>query len=234
MNVFIILRKWIAVIRPTLLCGLLVSCTHMQTYHQTDEIRRPAQNICQWGSQPKSLSLVYPEQQILSGPHQVTIELDRDVLIANFKVTTDPRQINGKVHLGPNEYPFQFDVVEIFISVNKFDLDDLQYFEFELSPYNENFQVLVESKNSKKKFTDRINMNIQTFTKIVDDGGIGQIKVPLKNLKWDGYPQSIMGNAFVINGHGKDRSFWSLFSPPQQKPNFHQLEFFRPLLGCSS
>jgi hypothetical protein len=234
MSFFIKLGNWITAITLGFLFSLMASCTHIQTVNQPEEIRRPAQQICQWGSQPKSLSLVYPEQQILMGPHQVTIELDRDILIATFKVTTDPQKINAKVHLGPHEYPYQFDVVEIFISVNKFDLDDLHYYEFELSPYNENFQVLVESKNSKKKFTDHINMNIQTFTKIVEDGWIGQIKIPLKNLKWDGYPQSIMGNAFVVNGHGHERAYWSLFSPPQQKPNFHHLEFFRPLLGCGS
>jgi len=59
------------------------------------------------------------------------------------------------------------------------------------------------------------------------------LKVPLKPLGWDGDPSKIRGNLYSILGQGQARSYWSVFLPKAAKPNFHQPQYFKPLLLCS-
>jgi hypothetical protein len=54
------------------------------------------------------------------------------------------------------------------------------------------------------------------------------MEIPLRELGWTGDPATITGNAFAILGAKGVRRFYSAYLPRQQKPNFHQPEFFKP------
>ncbi|MDG0817105.1 carbohydrate-binding family 9-like protein [Bdellovibrio svalbardensis] len=176
----------------------------------------------------QSLQLSYPAQSILTQPVDVQFRLDGEMLIAQFEVRSDV--INAKEKLGPKEYPYQGDVVELFISVSG-NASSMPYYEFELSPYNNTFEVRVD--DLKKPFVENINMGMVHQVLRTETGWKAEMGIPLRNLGWNGDPSLIVGNAYSILGKSPGRSFWSLSLPPQVKPNFHKPEFFKPLLICS-
>ena len=95
------------------------------------------------------LSLVAPATSALKNPVQVRTSLADDALIASFSVASP--SMNAKKVLGPGEHPYQFDVVEIFVT---FSDDGFPYFEFEVSPYNQTFQVRIVSKKEHHEGVD--------------------------------------------------------------------------------
>lgn len=169
---------------------------------------------------PTALHLVSPSTVNLKTPVKVSFSREGDLLIAKFEV--EAQAINAKVSLGENEYPYQFDVVEVFVSAT----GGLPYYEFELSPYNQPLTVKIE--DPKKKF-QTLTSNFEHETQKTLTGWTATLKIPLKNLNWSGNDSDIVGNAFAILGKSP-RTFWSLFLPRSKKPNFHQPQFFKPLL----
>jgi hypothetical protein len=104
------------------------------------------------------------------------------------------------------------------------------YYEFEVSPYNQTFQVKIVAHQT---FQEGIDLGLVSSTTIVPGGWSAELKIPLKRLGWDGDPKKIRGNFFAILGRAPKRSFWSSFQPKAPgKPNFHQPQFFQPLLQC--
>lgn len=174
-----------------------------------------------------NLHLTYPAHSALRAPVQVQFALENDVLVANFEVRTPT--INAKPELGPGEYPYYFDVVELFVSVEN-QPEPFPYYEFELSPYNQSFDVRID--DLKKPFDYNVNVGAEHEATRVPGGWKGQIAIPLKNLNWKGDPRHIVGNAYAILGKNPERSYWSLSLPPEAKPNFHEPRFFKPLLKC--
>lgn len=168
------------------------------------------------------MSQAFVKSSTRQKPPRVQLTLEGDVLRAQFVIDTSGTTMNAK-KLSPGEYPYQFDVVEVFVGVRG---APYPYYEFELSPYNENFQVLIEWKNGKKVMTNAVDMNIETSAVISGASWTAEIKIPLKNLGWDGHPENIIGNAFAVLGKGGTRSYWSLNLPEQVKPNFHKPEHF--------
>lgn len=155
-------------------------------------------------------------------PPRVELTLEGDIIRAQFFIDTTGTKMNAK-KLSPGEYPYQFDVVEIFVGVRG---SSYPYYEFELSPYNESFQVFIDWKNGKKVMTNFVDMGIETSAVIGNKSWTAEIKIPLKNLGWDGRPENIIGNAFAVLGKSGTRSYWSLNLPEQAKPNFHKPEHF--------
>lgn len=179
-------------------------------------------------SQPvRNLNLTYPAISTLKNPVDVRFELDGNTLRAHFRVRV--KTINAKPDLGPKEYPYQRDVVELFISVSG-KANGTPYYEFELSPLDQTFEVRID--DLKKPFVDNIKMGIDHEAVRTADGWNGRIDIPLRNLGWDGDPAKIIGNAYAIQGIKPNRSYWTLSIPPQAKPNFHKPEFFKPLVPC--
>lgn len=176
----------------------------------------------------KSLILVYPEKSHLKNPVEVEFRLENDILIASFDVHV--KEINAKPVLGVNEYPFQEDVVEVFLSVSGRS-DNIPYYEFELSPYNNTYTVRVDSL--KKPFVGSLDMGMEHEATITATGWRAEMAIPLRNLGWDGDINKIVGNAYAILGKKGSRHFWSVFLPKQVKPNFHKPEFFKPLFPQS-
>jgi hypothetical protein len=177
------------------------------------------------GAMACELSLVAPVTSALKNPVEVHVSLADDALIARFSVSTP--SLNAKKVLAAGEYPYQFDVVELFVT---FSDGGFPYYEFEVSPYNQTFQVRIVSA---KKHQEGVDLGLTSTAAIVTGGWDAELKVPLKPLGWDGDPSKIRGNLYSILGQGRARSYWSVFLPKAAKPNFHQPQYFKPLLSCS-
>lgn len=171
------------------------------------------------------LSLVAPAASALKNPVQVQSSLADDTLIARFSVTAP--SLNAKKVLERGEYPYQFDVVELFVT---FSESGFPYFEFEVSPYNQTFQVRIVGAKEHHEGTE---LGLVSTATIVTGGWRAELKIPLKPLGWDGDPSKIRGNYYSVLGTARERSYWSTFLPRTAKPNFHQPQYFKVLLHCS-
>ena len=179
---------------------------------------------------PEPLHLTYPAKSNLQQPVAVQFALEGDLLHARFEIKNP--SINAKRVLAKGEYPYQHDVVELFLSVNSSASPNLPYYEFELSPYDQTFNVQILDLH--KPFINNIDIGSTHHAEIIPGGWRGQLTIPLKNIGWSGDVSKITGNAYAITGASPQRSYWSLSIPQQPKPNFHQPQFFRPLVKCAS
>jgi hypothetical protein len=170
------------------------------------------------------LSLVAPAKSALTKPVHVQATLAGDVLTASYAVSAP--SLNARKVLGPKQYPYMFDVVELFVT---FSETGFPYFEFEVSPFNQTFQVRIVSLAQRQEGVD---LGLVSSATIRPGGWSAEMKIPLKTLGWDGDPRKVRGNFYAILGHAPERSFWSSFLPKAAKANFHQPEFFQPLLRC--
>ena len=168
------------------------------------------------------LQLVFPAKSTLRSPVDVTFKIEGEVLIARF--ATRVKNLYVKKQFEAGDYPYKFDVVELFLAVGD---EVYPYYEFELTPLGQTLQVKIESA---RKFTNGIELGLQVRNQITPGGWIAEMKIPLRSLGWDGDVDKLKGNAFAILGQGKSaRSYWSLSLPKQTRPNFHQPQFFRAL-----
>ena len=170
------------------------------------------------------LSLVAPAKSALNKPVQANASLANDILAVSYSVTAP--SLNARKILGPRQYPYMFDVVELFVT---FSETGFPYFEFEVSPYNQTFQVKIVSLT--EPFQEGIDLGLVSEATLRPGGWTADLKIPLKALGWDGDPRTIRGNFYSVLERAP-RSYWSAFLPPARKPNFHQPQFFQPLLQC--
>jgi hypothetical protein len=171
------------------------------------------------------LALVAPAHSNLDKPVRVNASLTDDTLIARFSVSAP--SLNAKNVLGPREYPYQFDVVELFVT---FSDSGFPYFEFEVSPYNQTFQVRIVSA---RQHQEGVDLGSTSNATLVKDGWNAELAIPLKPLGWDGDPLKVRGNFYSTLGQRQERSYWSAFLPKAAKANFHQPRYFQPLLQCN-
>ncbi|SHH34459.1 hypothetical protein [Bradyrhizobium erythrophlei] len=171
------------------------------------------------------LSLVAPAKSVLKNPVRVRASLAGDALTASYSVSAP--SLNAKKILGPQQFPYMFDVVELFVT---FSETGFPYYEFEVSPFNQTFQVRIISHT--QPFQEGIDLGLVSAAKILPGGWTAELKIPLKPLGWDGDPGKIRGNFYSILERAPKRSFWSSFLPKAKKANFHQPQFFQPLLQC--
>jgi hypothetical protein len=170
------------------------------------------------------LSLVAPAKSALNKPVQANASLANDILAVSYSVTAP--SLNAIKTLGPRQYPYMFDVVELFVT---FSETGFPYFEFEVSPYNQTFQVKIVSLT--EPFQEGLDLGLVSEATLRPGGWTADLKIPLKALGWDGDPRTIRGNFYSVLERAP-RSYWSAFLPPARKPNFHQPQFFQPLLQC--
>jgi hypothetical protein len=171
------------------------------------------------------LSLVAPEHSTLKNPVQASAALADDTLTVRFSASAP--LINAKKVLGVGEYPYQFDVVELFMT---FSETGFPYFEFEVSPFNQTFQVRIVSD---REHQEGVDLGSTSTAAIIPGGWNAELKIPLKPLGWDGDPKAIRGNFYSVLGQRRERSYWSSFLPKAAKANFHQPQYFKTLLQCS-
>lgn len=171
------------------------------------------------------LSLVAPAESVLKNPVQARASLADDILTVSYSISTP--SLNARKVLGAGQYPYMFDVVELFMT---FSETGYPYFEFEVSPYNQNFQVRIITR---AKHQEGIDLGlVSTATIRQGSGWEAELRIPLKPLGWDGDAKKILGNFYSILGRGSKRSYWSTFLPRAKKADFHQPQFFQPLLQC--
>lgn len=178
-------------------------------------------------TEPAQLKFSNPKQD-LQGPAPVTVTFARegDSLLVHFTVTTTT--IFAKPQLARNEYPYEFDVVELFVRNGK--SGDPTYYEFEVSPYDQALQVNVREPRQQYHFG--VKNGFTHRAQIVAGGWKAELKIPLASLGWDGTaPVELVGNAYAALGQGEERIYWSLFELPPGKPDFHVPAAFRPLFG---
>jgi hypothetical protein len=174
------------------------------------------------GASACDLSLVSPAKSVLKKPVQVKASLADDTLTVSYSVTAPLHAV--KV-LGPKQYPYMFDVVELFVT---FSETGFPYFEFDVSPFNQTLQVNIVSRTRHREGVD---LGLVSSATIVPHGWTAELKIPLKPLDWDGDASKIRGN-FYATLERAPRSYWSSFLPKAKKPDFHQPKFFQPLLQC--
>ena len=169
------------------------------------------------------LSLIAPAKSALKNPVRVRASLADDTLIATYSVSTPT--LNARKVLGPKQYPYMFDVVELFVT---FSETGFPYYEFEVSPFNQTFQVRIVSHALHQEGVD---LGLVSSAAIAPHGWTAELKISLKALGWDGDPKKIRGN-FYSTLERAPRSYWSSFLPKAKTANFHQPQFFQPLLQC--
>ena len=175
----------------------------------------PAASAC-------DLSLVTPAKSALKKPVQAKASLADDTLTVSYSVTAP---LNAVKALGPKQYPYMFDVVELFVT---FSETGFPYFEFEVSPFNQTLQVKIVSRTQHQEGAD---LGLVSSAAILPHGWTAELQVPLKPLGWDGDSRKIRGNFYSILGQAP-RSYWSSFLPKAGTANFHQPQYFQPLLQC--
>jgi hypothetical protein len=175
------------------------------------------------GARACELSLVAPAKSALKNPVQVRASLADDTLIASYSVATPT--LNARKILGPKQYPYMFDVVELFVT---FSETGFPYYEFEVSPFNQTFQVRIVSHALHQEGVD---LGLVSSATIQPGGWTGKLKIPIKPLGWDGDPRKIRGN-FYSTLERAPRSYWSSFLPKAKTASFHQPQFFQSLLQC--
>jgi hypothetical protein len=170
------------------------------------------------------LSLVAPAKSALRKPVQVHASLAGDSLIANYAVSSPA--LNARQVLGPGQFPYMFDVVELFVT---FSETGFPYYEFEVSPFNRTFQVRIVTHT---RHQEGVDLGLVSTAAVRPGGWSAELKIPLKALGWDGDARKIRGNFYSILERAPKRSFWSTFLPKAKTANFHQPQFFQPLLQC--
>jgi hypothetical protein len=176
-------------------------------------------------AQACDLSLVAPAKSVLNEPIQVKASLADDIMTASYSVNAP--SLNATKVLGSEQYPYMFDVVELFVT---FSETGYPYFEFEVSPYNQTFQVRILTHAQHQEGVD---LGLASTAIIRPGSGwSAELKIPLKPLGWDGDPKKIRGNFYSVLGRGSKRSYWSTFLPRAKKADFHQPQFFQALLQC--
>lgn len=173
------------------------------------------------------LVLVTPlvNQTNIDLPVQTQVELNGNFLKVSFDVTSE--QINAKPVFNPNEYPFQFDVVELFLSLEE---TAYPYYEFEVSPYD---QVFVVKIPALKKFVNNAKVDWTHSAQLTPQGWSAVMTIDLSKLGWDGDISKVKGNLYAITGKSPNRHFWSLSLPRMKKANFHSPQYFQNLIKPS-
>jgi hypothetical protein len=170
------------------------------------------------------LTLVAPAKSALKKPVQVRASLAGDILTASYSVSAP--SLNARKSLGPKQFPYMFDVVELFVT---FSETGFPYYEFEVSPFNQTFQVRIVSRAQHQEGVD---LGLVSTATVRPGGWSAELKIPLKPLGWDGDVGKVRGNFYSILERAPKRSFWSTFLPKAKTANFHQPQFFQALLQC--
>jgi hypothetical protein len=158
-------------------------------------------------------------------PVSVAFELEKKNLVARYRIEAE--SIYAKPQLARSEYPYEFDVVELFVRNSAAGRSE--YYEFEVSPHNQSLQVTVI--DPRQEFHFGVKNGFTHSARIVSGGWEAEMTIPLLTLGWDGGPKpDLLGNACAALGQGEKRVYWSLFELPAGKPDFHVPAAFRSLL----
>lgn len=137
---------------------------------------------------------------------------------------------------GPHWGLWESDVVEVFVADLGSNSARLPYYEFQISPLGQYFELEIR--------TPRVAVNRDyrsggrwMATRLGDsgDGWDALFRIPWTaiGVKHSQVPTEVLGNVFAILGQGKDKRHLSLFTPAQDQPDFHLPEHFQRISFAS-
>lgn len=180
------------------------------------------------------LNQVHPAEEKTSSDSpsvEVRFSLQGDMLLADFDVSHENQIpfVNAGLSTAESQWGiWDWDVVEVFVKANSADA----YCEFIVSPLNQYFEL--EIFEPRKRFNRDFASGFEHEVRSLGPGHWkAQMRIPLAALSWDGKAESIQGNAFAIFGKDSEathRTYFSLFLPKQDSPDFHLPQYFRELL----
>jgi hypothetical protein len=174
---------------------------------------------------PQTLNLIFPVDGEEGEATRVRYSLTDDTLIVTYEVTT--RDINPEKMSDAAIY--NGNVVELFICTTaRPEQLARPYYEFEVSPYNQELQVLIDKNGKFDEKWSTAKFKHSATIRPDRPGWDAVMEIPLKDLAWNGDRATLVGNAFAILGAKGARRFYSAYLPPQRKPNFHEPSFFKP------
>ncbi len=174
-----------------------------------------------------NLNLVNPTSSKLKSPVQVRYEIENDHLNVYFLVNSPV--LHKKEIYGPKDYPFQFDVAEVFITADDVKAQKFSYFEFEVTPLGQVYDLRLDVVDGKRQGVDI--EPVITQARYAQNEWSASFSIPLSRIGWNGDSSQLRGNFFTIIGK-TPRTYWSAFLPQQPKANFHKPEFFQLLFNC--
>lgn len=186
---------------------------------------------CEEGG-PLFLNLVSPAKSKYKKPVTVDWTLNGNDLLVDFKVNLPVLNANADKSKG---FPYQFDVVEVFVRVDDPKAKEFSYYEFEVTPHAQIFNVRVDvNSKGEKKFINGVDVGSYAEGSVAKDkkSWSGSFRIPLDRLGWKGDKSFVQGNFFAILDKKPNKTFWSTYLPPQKTAAFHKPEFFQPLFTC--
>lgn len=208
---------------------LVVQSINQQNANQQNVVQNQVSVVASSAIIP--LSLVSGPGGETSSPIESKVQLITvngvSMIYAKFEVNAP--KIFAPPTLASGQYPYQFEAVELFLRTNQDSQEKFSYYEIELSPFNQTFTVRVDCANSKKAFVNDVDLGLKTKVTRKELGWTGEMWIPTVKLSWKGKSEDITGNLYAILGQKPNRSFYSSFTPPQVKPNFHLPELFKRL-----
>lgn len=180
----------------------------------------------------RSLRLVHPVEVPASlGDARISVRFaleDGDRLTADFSVRAARLSFNRDFpSQGSHWGLWDWDVVELFVSTGGSD-----YYEFQVSPLDQAFELRIFEP--RKRFDKEFRCAWTHASSVSGEAGAyewnARMSLPLRELGWGGDVTAIRGGAFAILGAAGERGYWSLFLPPQEKPDFHLPSCFGSLL----
>ncbi len=174
--------------------------------------------LCVLSAKAEEHSLTLTTGKALDGERvAVSFSIEDKLLVARF--TADVPEPNEKEKLAPGEFPYQLDVVEVFVSVEN---GRLPYYEFELTPNGQTLTVKVI--HPRKPYKPGLDLGLAHSVERTEKGWHAELRIPLSRLGWKG--GKVFGNAYAILGKKPARRFYSLSLPAQENARFHLPEHF--------
>ncbi|MDQ6760779.1 MAG: BBE domain-containing protein, partial [Acidobacteriota bacterium] len=219
--------------------------------YDPEQILQHAQSVIPDAGANYELDLVYPAASAFTNPVTVRFGLEGDELVAQFTVRNPAPAVRAGPPdtVNPTANLYLSEVVELFVSVTGMPEGPLAassavqrfgtraeifpYYEFEVSPRNEFLEVRIlspQKASGDARFDALFRAGMAHSASMSETGWEAEMRIPLKNLGWEGDPTKVTGNAFAILGPKESRSYWSLFLPAQVKPDFHKPRYFERLL----
>jgi hypothetical protein len=183
--------------------------------------------LCTPKYQTLNLNLVHPATSSLAQPVQVRYAIVNQNLQVFFQVNSPV--LHKKDVYNSNDYPFQYDVAEVFITADDTCSKTFSYYEFEVTPLGQVYDLRLDVVNGK-----RVGVDIEpvvTQARFSATAWSATFLIPLARIGWTGDSSKLRGNFFTIIGKSP-RTYWSAFLPQQEKANFHKPEFFQPFFDC--
>lgn len=192
------------------------------------------------------LKLVHPHAGLRCGFKDTKYKLAAEVVLNNnsldFVLSVENYRQSSRLHQAPttSSVPglWDYDVLEVFLQV------DQNYFEFQLSPVNQFFELEViqprikTNPNFQSSFVHSVTIqddcwtglfrfnqtNLENMfgTLVLDQTFLGRIKA--------GFFAILDCPTCLTTGHVEaERLYYASFLPPQERPDFHLPKFFRRL-----